>query len=161
MSESRAIEISALDQLQSYVETLCGSARQRLDILTPDLDPQLFDRAAVVASLRDLATSGRGASIRFLVADGAGALQRSPRLVELTRQLTSFFELRRLAPGDADFGEAAIIADGRSILHRPRWTRPEAVVEMNAPARARALLETYDALWARGEPDPELRRLHL
>lgn len=161
MSESRAIEITALDQLQSYVETVCGSARQRLDVLAPDLEPRLFDREPVVASLRDLATGGRGATIRILVADGAGAVHRSPRLVELARQLTSFFELRRLAPADADFGEAAIIADARSVLHRPRWTRPEGVVEMNAPARARTLLETFDQLWARAQPDLELRRLHL
>lgn len=161
MADSRTIEITELEQLQSYVETLCGSARQRLDILTPNLEPRLYDREPVVASLRDLATSGRQASIRILIADGAAALQASPRLVELARQLTSFFELRRLAPADADFGEAAIIADGRSLLHRPLWTRHEATVDMNAPARARVLLETFDALWARATLDPETRRLHL
>lgn len=161
MGESRSIEITDLDQLQSYVETLCGSARQRLDILTPDLEPRLYDREPVLASLRDLATAGRQASIRILVADGNAALTQSPRLVELARQLTSFFELRRLAAADADFGQAAIIADGRSLLHRPQWTRHEATVEMNAPARARTLLETFDALWARAAPDPETRRLHL
>lgn len=152
---------SAQESAEAIIELL-ASARRRVDILSPALDPVLFDRDDLVALLRALAVgAGRHARVRLLLRDSDMiARNGSHRLVGLAQQLTTAMEVRRLADEDAGIESTTVVVDDRGVAH---WSAPgyEGVVDADSRAQAARVGRMFTERWERAEPDPEMRRLTL
>lgn len=161
MESSRYRVESATEAVQA-VEELMAAGLRKVDILSPELDPTLYDRLEVVDAIRQIAvTGGRRAEIRILVRDGAEISRRGHRLANLAQQLTSAMEIRRLADEDADDDTTFLIVDGRAVVRWDAGGDYAAVVEPEGRATARRLAHSFTDRWERAEPDIELRRLNL
>ena len=140
---------------------LARQARSHLCIFTRDLDPPLYDDLCFLDAVTALATRSRFARVRVLVQNSEKAVKYGHRLIELSRRLSSFIQLRRPHADYQDYNEAFLVADGVGLLHRALAHRYEAEVDFKAPLRARLLLKFFDEAWDKSEPDLELRRLHI
>ncbi|WP_290635208.1 hypothetical protein [Aquisalimonas sp.] len=151
---------SARESIDAVAELL-ASACATVDILSPGLDPVLFDRDEVVAAVRALAVhAGRRARVRLLLRDSTTAVRSGHRLVGLARQLTTAVETRRLAEEDARDEATWVIVDARAIA---QWPAPgyDGTVASDSRAAAARAGRLFTERWERAEPDPETRRLTL
>ncbi|MCS4503648.1 hypothetical protein KBTX_02713 [wastewater metagenome] len=154
-------ELADFEALTAATDRLGGHATTQVEIISPDLEPRLYDREAFTAILERFCLDHRGARIRIMVGDPYAAVRHSRRLIPLARRLTSYFELRRLSRTHARSPRSLFVVDDRHAIYRPQASRPEGVVIEDAPARVKAYLEEVESAYAMSEPDTELRGLSL
>jgi predicted GNAT family N-acyltransferase len=137
-------------------------ARHRIGIATQSLDTELFDHDAVIALIKHVAMSGRGARIQILAEDVAPAIQSSHRLVELAQRLSSLVEIRRAnRRDDPEFGPATVLTDAGGWLRRPDPLRFEGEAGLDDRPRCREMWLTFERSWERAEPETAVRALKL
>lgn len=161
MPESDVIQLGAASDNRDAAAAVAGEARRELAIFTRELEPQLYDTRAFLDAAKSLALSSSRARIRILLVDSARAVREGNRLVELARRLSSFFDIRKPHPDDAELAETFIVADEKALLHRPLASRWEGYANLHDPLRAREKLKQFEELWQRSRPDPEMRQLRI
>lgn len=135
--------------------------RRTLLLLSPLLDPLLFDRPDVVEAVSAFARDARQARVQILIRDSSLIVARGHRLVELARRLESRIEVRKL-PDDAGTRELSFMTwDERGCWLLPDYREYQALRNFHDPVQAKRLTEQFARLWARSAPDPELRLLRL
>ena len=138
-------EVDSLEEQRAALSHMLGQARQRVDVLSRDLDRRLFDQSDVVDSLRRLALGNRRCRVRLFVMD-TGALVRSEhRLATLVKRLPTYFEIR--GPTHIDqrrFNAAFVIVDRMGCIHRPHADLYSGEVCFRDPMRAEDLTRQFD-----------------
>jgi hypothetical protein len=140
---------------------LARQTRRNLDLVSRHLDPELYDTAEFIETVRALATSGRRARVRILVLDTVPVVKRGHRLIELAQRLSSFISIRVPAPEHQDFNEAWLVADDTGYCYRRFSDRYDASANFADRRYSKQLTQRFDELWNRAQPDANLRRLHL
>lgn len=155
------VEIADRDTLSTLSRTMATQCRRRLDIASRHLDPAVYDDDDFVEAVKQFVLGSRQARVRLFVVDSRPLLTRGHRLIELAMRLSSFIELRGPAPQHRDFNEALLLADNAGYIHRPFSDRFEGKANFSDRRLTAAYAERFDALWERGTPDRNFRRLHL
>lgn len=140
---------------------LAQQARRQVDLFTTDLEPAVYDQTAFVDALGQLAISHPRARIRILAKDFDRTIKAGHRLIEISRRLSSYVEIRRVHEDYRDNNESFLLVDDYGLLHRRHASRYEGVFSCKAPLEVRRLRATFDEIWERSEADADLRRLHL
>ncbi|MBK1718668.1 hypothetical protein [Thiocystis violacea] len=140
---------------------MAEQAARELLILSPSLEPALYDREPFPRAVRRLALARANLPVRVLVLDPRAASQTGHRLIELARRLTSRIAIQRLDEDDQARPDAFLVADGRGYIHRRLAANMEAVASFNDPLEARRLRGEFERLWERSRVDSELRRLFI
>lgn len=153
--------LDSLEGTRAVTVVFVTAARREVHLYSPDLEPRLYDHPPFLDALKELALSGRRARVHILTRDTGPAVTRGHRLIELSRQLSTFIEIRRVDDTVRERSDAFLVVDRRAVIHRPNWTRHEGTAEADNPLQARLLIQEFDTLWETATPDPELRRLHL
>ena len=165
--ENTTIETDQVINFDTRIENrelaveLVSQAKHALRILTPDLEAPLYDDASFIEVVTQLITRSRHSKVHILVKDSSQAIIHGHRLIELSRKFSSYVHLHNPSKEDSNFLNAFIIADESSYLYRQHASRNEGAVNFHDPLRARELRETFDELWKRSRPDPEMRRLYI
>lgn len=154
-------ELERSDEVREACVSLARQARRTLDLVSRHLDPGLFDNDEFAGAVRELIVNSRRAQMRILVLDAAPVVARGHRLVELAQRLSSYISIRVPAPEHKDFNEAWLVADATGFLHRRFSDRFEAAANFDDRRHATALVNRFDEIWQRAQPDANLRRLHL
>lgn len=144
------------------VAALAVQARRELTLLTPDLEPALYDQPAFLDAVRRLAIDRVGhRPVRILLLDAEAAVRRSPRLVELARRLTSAVQIAGV-PGElVEQCDAYLLVDDDGYCLRRRAAPSPWLVGFANPATVRPLRAGFDRLWEQAGTPLELRRLHI
>ncbi len=162
MPAARPVEVSTLAAAQSVTDELVGTARHRAWFYSRDLDRLLLDRQPVLDALRRIALSGPQAGIRILVLEPAIPVRDGNRLLHLAARLSSHFQLRTpVVEEDRQYASAFVLNDVGGYYFRPIGARYEGEGNPHGPGRHGQLLEHFEQVWERSEPDPELRRMAL
>jgi hypothetical protein len=148
-------------QICAVTNALAGQARHTLLLHTEDLDPAVYDQEPLVDALSRLARSHSKARIRILIQNARRAVQQGSRLIELSRRLSSYIQFRRPAPEYRNCHESFLLADNSGYLYRPNPGRYEATANFHDPGKVNDWESYFLEVWARSEPDPEIRRLYL
>ena len=136
-------------------------ARRHAVIYSHLLDPTYFDQADVISALSEFARRARTSEVRILIHSTSIIVSRGHRLLELARRLPSKFQIHRVSD-EYDAPDSCFVGwDGLGYWRLPDYREPNGVMRTDDPVRARRLLETFDQLWQRGSPDPNLRVLRL
>jgi predicted GNAT family N-acyltransferase len=147
--------------LRDATLALIASARREICIYSRDLEPDLYEDAAIFEAMRKVALSGKGASVRILLQDITRVVRDGHRLVDLTQRLPSILHIRRVAHEDAQYPSAFVLTDQGGYLFRAFGDRFEGVGDTCYAPRRDELKRLFDEVWERAEAPPELRRLGL
>lgn len=140
---------------------LISDVRNAVDIFTPDLEPHIYDRSDFLDRLTMPPLGRPRAHVRVLVKDSQCAVKNGHRLIELTRKLSSYMEIRRVPRDLADYDEAFMLVDNCGVMRRRVPARFAGTVCFNDPNEVTRLKKIFDEIWERSNPDPEMRRLNL
>lgn len=154
-------EIETVAENREAALEVARLARRQLTIFTRELEPQVYDNTEFVEAVKALALSGSKASIRILLIDSTRSRTEGNRLVELSRRLSSYIEIRKPHRDYLDIAETFIIADETGVLYRKLATRWEGIVDPYDPMLARDKLKLFDEIWQRSHADPEARQLRI
>lgn len=140
---------------------LASQARRQIELFSPDLEPVLYDQTAFIEALAQLPLGSPRARIRILAKDFERAIKQGHRLVELSRRLSSYIEIRKVHSDYHAYNETFLLVDDYGLLHRRHSPRYEGVFSCKSPLEVRRLRAYFDEVWGRSETDADLRRLHL
>jgi hypothetical protein len=135
------------DELRAAVVEVTSLANRGLAILTPDLEPDIYDHDDFLETLKRFVLAKPFARIRVLITQPERAMKSGNQFVQMGRRLNSYIEFRSLRDDQRPHDEAFCIADNRAIVYRARSDSGEGMVDTHAPAVASEYLKVFDALW--------------
>jgi hypothetical protein len=145
--------LSSFDEVRSATETVAASGQRLISIMTPDLEPEIFDQPALLEAVKRFVLGHSFAKVRVLMRDQARLGNGANRFVAMAHRLTSYLEIRMRAPQYRDLTAAYCIADDRAIVYRPRADRADGLAGFNNPKVARQYLQEFDTIWLASAPD--------
>ncbi|GMU44175.1 MAG: GNAT family N-acetyltransferase [Xanthomonadales bacterium PRO6] len=160
-TQSRRLSSDRYPSLVEATRALVASARRELCIYTRDLEPTIYEDAAVLEGIRQVALAGRGASVRILLQDTTRCVREGHRLIDLAQRLSSIVHIRRPTEEDLQFAGAYLLNDSGGYFYRTFGDRFDGDGDLCYPPRRDELKRQFDEVWERAEPPPELRRLGL
>lgn len=141
---------------------LLAEARHRIAIYQPVLTGDLYAGSAELAELRRVATSGRGAQVRLLLHDPAGALRDSHRLIALAQRLPSAIQVRTpIEELDLAYSSSYLLTDEGGYLFQPDAQRMSGRAASRDRAAQAPLQQHFNEVWERAVPATVLQSLHL
>jgi hypothetical protein len=153
--------ISSKEETRAAIAQITSLANRGLAILTPDLEPDIYDHDEFLETLKRFILARTFARVRVLVSDPTRALKNGNRFVDMARRLNSYIEFRNLKPEFRHRVEAFCVADDHAIVYRANADRWEGMSDTHSPAVARKYLEQFDQLWNASEVESQLRQLNL
>ena len=160
-NKGRRWVLSTFDESRAAVAEIAATAKRRLSIYTPDLEPGIYDHDAFLEVAKRLVLSKRYARIRVLISDPARAVRNGNRFVSLGRRLNSYIEFRTVLEDYRDHREAFLVADNTALLYRVDATRWEGIADTYEPAVAARYLGLFDEIWNASVVEQELRELRV
>ncbi len=154
-------ELNTSEAHQQAVILMAGQCRKTLEIVSRELDPQVYDDQQVADAVKQLALQSRYAKIRILVFETTAIAKRGHRLLDLAMKLPSYIEIRKPGKEHRNFNQAFLIADGVGYIHQPHAARYEAQMDFKRRRIAGELQKTFDDMWEKSEADMNLRRLNI
>jgi len=149
--------LSTLDEYRAAVAEIATRANRTLSIYTPNLEPQLYDQDCFLEPLKRLVLARGHARLRVLISDPARAAREGNRFMQMARRLTSYIDLRNVAPEYRSNPCSFIVADDKAIAYRQQASRWDGIVEFNDTQVVRRYLAYFDEVWAGSLIQPELR----
>lgn len=153
-------ELRTRVEFRDAIVELANSATLHLSIVSHVFEREVYGTPEFVAAVQALATRHRMARIRILIHSPEWAARSGHRLVELSRRLTSFIELRQLHEQDKQLVGEVLIADEKALLYRESPDDLAARYWPDSPHEARPWLRRFEGLWNGGEPVQALRQLN-
>jgi hypothetical protein len=139
--------LSTFDEVRQATETVAASGQRLISIMTPDLEPEIYDQAALLEVIKRFVLGHSFAKVRVLMRDSARLSHGANRFIAVAHRLTSYLEIRMRAAEYRDLTAAYCIADDRAIVYRVRADRAEGIAGFNNPPIARQYLQEFDAIW--------------
>jgi hypothetical protein len=153
--------ISSKEEARAAVVTVAGLANRGLAILTPDLEPDIYDHDDFLETLKKFLLARSFARVRVLISDPSRTLKIGNRFVDMGRRLNSYIEFRNMKPELRHHSEAFCLADDRAIMYRSRADRWDGMLGTHEPAVTKKYLDIFDELWQACEVSSELRQLQV
>jgi hypothetical protein len=145
--------LSTFDDVRTATETVAASGQRLISIMTPDLEPEIFDQPALLEVIKRFVLGHSFAKVRVLMRDQARLKNGANRFVAMAHRLTSYLEIRIRTAQYRDLTAAYCIADDRAIVYRPRADRPDGLAGFNNPKVARQYLQEFDTVWLASAPE--------
>jgi GNAT superfamily N-acetyltransferase len=144
------------------IATLARQAHRRIDLLSWDLNPALYEQAAFLEAVRYLALelSGR-LPVRILLVDASPAIKRGHQLIELARRLSTDIQIRAVPADWVKQCDQFLLCDDQGYALTPLRNPRRTQVDFRAGAETRRLRRLFEHLWEQSEIHQELRRLYL
>ena len=148
------------DTLAAAIE-IAAVAQRGLAILTPDLEPGVYDHELFLEIVKRLVLAKRFARVRVLIAEPQRTIRLGNRLVGLGRRLNTYIEFRNVHEDYREHREAFLLADDVALLYRINHARWEGIADTYEPAVARRYLNLFEEIWTASETSQELRQLRI
>jgi hypothetical protein len=153
--------LTTFEDTRAAASEVAAIAQRGLSILTPDLEPGLYDHEKFLGIVKRLVLAKRCARVRVLISEPARTVRNGNRLVGLGRRLDTYIEFRNLHDDYAGHREAFLLADDIALLYRVNNRRWEGIADTHEPAVARRYLTLFEEIWAASETSRELRQLRV
>ncbi len=147
--------------LAEAILELCERARREVLILAQDLDPGLFDSAALSEALSLFVRRHEQTRVRILVHDITRMVRDGHRLLTLSRRLPSSISIRVVHPDMQDRSETMVLVDRTGLVIQPQFDTERGFVNPNDAPLTRQYGDVFDRLHHRSLTDPNLRQMTL
>ena len=148
------------DTLAAAIE-IAAVAQRGMAILTPDLEPGVYDHERFLEIVKRLVLAKRFARVRVLISEPQRTVRLGNRLVGLGRRLNTYIEFRNVHEDYREHREAFLLADDVALLYRINHARWEGIADTYEPAVARRYLGLFEEIWTASETSQELRQLRI
>jgi len=153
--------LSTSGEVRNAVVEFTRHADRALAILTPDLEPEIYDHEEFLETLKKFIFARGFARIRVLITDPARAIKSGNQFVSMGRRLYSYIEFRNVKEEFRHHEEAFFVADENALIYRADGKHWRGMADSNEPAVARKHLDAFDELWHACEVESTLRQRHL
>ncbi len=153
--------LSTSDEVRTAVAGITRGAVRALAILTPDLEPEIYDHDEFLEALKKFILARGFARVRVLIWDPVRAMKSGNQFVSMGRRLNSYIEFRNVKEEFRNLNEAFCIADDTALVYRADGRRWEGMSDTHEPAVARSYLNTFDELWQACDVETTLRQMRL
>jgi hypothetical protein len=160
-AENRRWILSSKDEVLEAAVAIASAAKRTLAILTPDLEPGIYDHDDFLDVAKRMVLSKRYARIRVIVTDPARAIRNGNRFVGVARRLNTYIDLRNAHKDYQGHREALLIADDNALLYRVDSGRWEGIADSYDPVVTRRYLDLFDTIWNISEQGPEFREVRV
>lgn len=150
--------LSSKDEIKAAIIDATSNASRALAILTPDLEPEIYDQTDFLDVLKRFILARSFARVRVLITQPSRSLTAGNQFVAMAHRLNSYIELRHLKPEIGERQDAFFIADEKAIVYRTHADSWDGMSDPCEPAVARYYLEAFDELWHACATEAELRR---
>lgn len=140
---------------------LVEQARREICFFAPSLDKHLLDNSAVLEAISRFARSSRFSQVRVLVHSTNDAISKSHQLLPLAQRLSSHIAIHQCDRDDEDQIHLCLLIDDNAVMYCSDPLRYQGYMAVDDRARNLQLKQAFDAMWARSQPDPQSRRLHI
>jgi hypothetical protein len=140
--------VTCIEEARAAVDTAASCAQRLISILTPDLEPELYDQTAFLEIVKHFVLSRSFSKVRVLIARPASAVRDNNRFIAMGRRLSSHIDIRDVAGAAPQRASAYLIADDRAIVYRLRADSWDGIADFNNPPVAKVYLAEFDALWS-------------
>jgi len=162
MEENSSQKLIGRKDCAECVKTLVGLSKQKICIISENLDATLYSDKEIFDHISDLAIHNRKTEIRIIAHDTRGTSQDGHFLIHLSQKLPTYVKIRTtVTPLDKKFSESWLIIDGKSYMRIRNPLRFEGYFEIDNKLECRILLERFDEIWEASTPDHNTRRLSL
>ena len=149
--------LANLDEYRAAVAEIATRARRTLSIYTTDLEPQIYDTDLFLEPVKRLVLARSHARLRVLISNPGRVSRDGNRFMMMARRLTSYIDLRNVAPEYRSNPCSFIVADDKAIVYRQQATKWEGIVEFDDASVVKRYLAYFDEVWAGSLIQPEMR----
>jgi hypothetical protein len=149
--------LANLEEYRAAVSEIATRARRSLSIYTPDLEPLIYDHDLFLEPVKRLVLARSHARLRVLISNPGRVTREGNRFMMMARRLTSYIDLRNVAPEYRSNPCTFIVCDDKAIAYRQQCTRWEGIVEYEDASIVKRHLAYFDEVWAGSLIQPELR----
>ncbi len=93
VKETRRV-LSTREEVLAAVVEITGRGHRALAILTPNLEPEIYDHEKFLEALKKFILARAFARVRVLITDPARAMKSGNQFVTMGRRLNSYIEFR-------------------------------------------------------------------
>jgi H2-forming N5,N10-methylenetetrahydromethanopterin dehydrogenase-like enzyme len=158
-SSEDAFKITTREENAAAALELVKQCKQKLAIISQELDPNVYDQADFVEAMRQMAIKNRFVEIRIIVFEPELIVRKGHKLLDLAGKISSFIEMRKVSSKYKSFNESVLIADDVGYLYRENTERYKGKVNFNSRRESKHLLDVFNEMWETAKPDPNLRRV--
>lgn len=159
--ETGDLLLESFEDNQLAALSLVRQGEATLDIFSRDLEPRIFNTLEFSEAVKDMALKNKNIKVRVLVIDPDFAIKHGHSLINLSRRLTSYIEVRKVHEDYTSIPEAYLVVDHRGVLHRNLASRYEGTVNYNLPMRAADLLRTFNEIWEKSRSYIDFKQLNI
>jgi len=140
---------------------MAEQASRQIQIFSYDLDAPLFDRQPFIDALKSLVLQSQFSRIQILLQKNQRVQKEGHRLIDLSRRLPTYIEIRRPHLDHKERRENFLVADRIGYIRRKSADRYHGEADFKDRAEAIRLSELFDSIWDCSDPDTDLRGLHI
>jgi hypothetical protein len=159
--ETGDLLLESFEDNQQAALSLVSQGETTLDIFTRDLEPRNYNNQTFAEAVKNMALKNKNVKVRVLVIDPDLAIKQGHSLINLSRRLTSYIEVRKVHEDYTSIPEAYLIVDHRGVLYRNLASRYEGTVNYNLPMRAAELLRTFNEIWEKSKSYIDFKQLNI
>jgi hypothetical protein len=147
-AETERLVLTSFEEVRDGVVKVAACAKRSITILTPDLEPGIYDNPEFLEAVKRLVLAKRFARVRVLISEPDRTVRNGNRLIALGRRLSTHLDFRNLhqdyrgkLPG------AYIIADDSAVLYRVNARGYDGIMGSIEPVIARQHLDQFEKPW--------------
>ena len=139
--------VSGTEELREAVIDVVSRAERTLAILTPNLEPEIYEHDDFLEVLKRFVLAKSFARVRVLISEPERAMKPGNQFVQVGQRLSSYIEFRNLAKSLRPEIRAYCIADADAVIYRADHATGQGMVALHAPDIAKLYLSEFDDLW--------------
>jgi hypothetical protein len=159
--ESRRTVVTTFRETRTAVLEVAARAKRWISIITPDLEPGIYDSDAFIDIAKKLVLQKRFARVRVLISEPERTSRIGSSLVAVGRRLDTYIEFRNVHEKFRPYREAFILADNQALVYRVDHSRWEGIADTYEPAVAQHYLTHFEEIWQASNYSKELRQLRV
>lgn len=140
--------VTTFEEVREAAVEIAACAERSITILTPDLEPGIYDHEDFLEVIKRLVLARRYSRVRVLVSDPARTVRTGNHFVALGRRLNTYIDFRNLREEyRGRITDAFIIADEAAVLYRTDGRRFDGIMGTHEPVIARQHLDNFEQPW--------------
>ena len=155
------VDVTTRDENKVATIKMTQQFRRTIDIISRNIEPFIYDDAEFIEAIKKNLLNNRRSLVRILVTDPKSIVQKGHRLFNLSHTLSSYIKFRIPNEDYKNTNDSLFLADNTGYIHRLNDDRFEGTLNFNDQRVSKHLLRTFDEIWSKASPDPNLRQFHI